>query len=417
MENRAVGNGSAGYAEPLKPKPKARAMSGQALVDSKTTLVMVGPTGQGKSTLGNLLVGGAHFGTSDDFNSETLDAAHADFVVQGSQYRAIDTIGFLDTRMGAEENLDKFADFADRAPDGISAFVFVLKKGRFTESSLEQFIAFEGVAGANALRHTILVFTHCGAEPNVELLRRCQSSTNKYLQQAVEKVHSVVGVDSLDTDRCSDDRKAVLDSVAAVLLSNNGEKYDNTTLTEARRRRLELQEIIQSLSKERKEAMQTKLDGLFHGRFTYDEVHAQVLAAKERDVQEEDERRRWQEEWSHLQEQLAAAAQEAAAWKEVAKDVLSKSLSQGQRSAAQLGNCMCAPPPGGASHVDTGEVSDFPVRPEAQMQEELQRGMGGAAGQAVSNASKAAGRAANAAMGQGFPRPGGFPMPSPARRL
>merc|ERR1719262_1398207 len=143
--------------KPLDPKERQVA-----------TLVMVGPTGQGKSTLGNMIAGGGQgympFKTSDDFDSETLDCAHADFTFNQLSHRAIDTIGFLDTRMTAAENMDKFACFADRAPGGIDAFMFVLKKGRFTEQSLGQLLAFRSVAGESAMGHTILLFTHCGAE-------------------------------------------------------------------------------------------------------------------------------------------------------------------------------------------------------------------------------------------------------------
>merc|ERR1719310_1138385 len=116
----------------------------------------------------------------------TIEAAHADFAFDKVDHRAIDTIGFLDTRMDACQNMDKFSGFADRAPGGIDAFVFVLKKGRFTEQSLGQMSAFRAVAGDEALRHTILIFTHCGSETNEALAERCRSSTNQYLRKAVE---------------------------------------------------------------------------------------------------------------------------------------------------------------------------------------------------------------------------------------
>eukprot|EP00971_Amphidinium_carterae_P188307 3737999-Amphidinium_carterae.1 len=87
---------------------------------NRATLVMVGPTGQGKSTLGNMLAGGgaayAPFTTSDDFDSETLESAHADFAFDQQELRVIDTIGFLDTRMDANQNMDKFAGLESSSP-------------------------------------------------------------------------------------------------------------------------------------------------------------------------------------------------------------------------------------------------------------------------------------------------------------
>lgn len=305
----------------------------------RVTIVMVGPTGQGKSTLGNMVAGGGAtpFTTSDDFDSETLEAAHVDFAWDFQPFRAIDTIGFLDTRMDASHNMDKFAGFADRAPGGIDAFLFVLKKGRFTEQSLGQISAFRAVAGDEALRHCILIFTHCGAETNESLQERCTSTANPHLREAMDCCTFVVGVDSLAPDR-EGDRGTVLEAIKGTIRANNGQKYDNATLTEARRRRAELRErISRHLSQERLEAMEEKLEGLFHGRFTYE----QVAKAAEEAIEREERQRKEEEERISLQALLAAAKSEAQAWKEVAKSVL---LAQrGSSGGGILGAC-CGPP-------------------------------------------------------------------------
>lgn len=318
---------------------------------NRVTTVMVGPTGQGKSTLGNMLAGGgagyAPFTTSDDFDSETLESAHADFMFDMTSHRAIDTIGFLDTRMDATQNMDKFAAFADRAPGGIDAFLFVLKKGRFTEQSLGQLSAFRAVAGDDALRHTILIFTHCGNESNESLRERCQSSTNQHLKAAMDFCNEVIGVDSLAPDRCEDDRAAVMHAVKDVLKANDGRKYDNAALTEARRRRAELEERIKGLSQERREAMQDKLDGLYMGRFNFD----QVSKAIEEAIVREEKQRKEEEERISMQALLAAAKSEAAAWKEVARNVL---MSQ-RGSSGGMGLSGCCGPPQQAT-FDSGEI-------------------------------------------------------------
>jgi len=261
------------------------------------TVVMVGPTGQGKSTLGNMLVGGRSgympFKTSDDFNSETLESAHADFTHDLKPHRVIDTIGFLDTRMDAAENMDKFATFADRSPAGIDAFLFVMKKGRFTEQSLGQLAAFRSVAGADALQHTIMLFTHCGTETTEALRERCRGSANQHLLSAVDSCAEVLGVDSIAEERRDEDRETLLQAIGEVVKKNKGVKYENATLIEARERRQELVEKINRLSEDRRDAMQDKLHGLFNGRVTFERVQAYVddaLQRDERDRQAEQER-------------------------------------------------------------------------------------------------------------------------------
>jgi hypothetical protein len=305
---------------------------------------MVGPTGQGKSTLGNMLAGGGKgympFKTSDDFDSETLDCGHADFTSDSHPHRAIDTIGFLDTRMSAAENMDKFACFADRAPGGIDAFIFVLKKGRFTEQSLGQLLAFRSIAGESALRHTILVFTHCGAETNEALAQRCDSSANQHLKTAVESCARVIGVDSLAMDRSEDDRVNLLNSIRDLTCTNSGIKYDNATLAEARQRRAVLSDRMQGLSTERRDAMADKMEALFNGRLTFEQVQqalADALDHEERDRKAAGER-------VSLQALLAAAKSEASAWKEVARNALRGAAGNEAGSSLGLAGC-CAPMP------------------------------------------------------------------------
>lgn len=329
-----------------RPSPPANAVSSPQGAcppipkgPQKTTIVMVGPTGQGKSTLGNIIAGNTVFGTSDDFDSETIEAAHADFNSGGTPHRVIDTIGFLDTRMGAAENMDKFAGFADRSPGGIDAFLFVLKKGRFTEEAMGQLQAFEAVAGSAALQHTVLVFTHCGSESNEALQQRCLTSSNQHLKKATEHVFGVVGVESQTKDPDRNDLAAVLTIVADVIKANHGRKYSNETLLKARRGRDELQEIILTLTPERKEAMQAKLDGLYYGRSTFEEVHRIVTETAARDKEEQEAKRKFEEERAALSAKLAAALSEATAWKEVAKDVLGRAVHRGNNGMKGCFGC------------------------------------------------------------------------------
>jgi len=163
----------------------------------------------------------------------------------------------------------------------------------------------------------------------------------------VECCQEVLGVDSLSPDRCEDDRTTVLESVQNLVKLNNGQKYDNTTLTEARRRREELADSIRNLSIERREAMQDKLDGLFMGRFTFD----QVSQAIEQAIEYEARQKKDEEERISMKALLEAAKSEAAAWKEVARNVL-QSRAGAAGNALGLAAC-CAPQQGS---FDSGEI-------------------------------------------------------------
>jgi len=351
---RSVSRPMSPLAERSTPRPRTAQDTLRPL-----TMVMVGPTGQGKSTLGNLVAGGgkgfAPFTTSDDFDSETMEAAHADFAYDLQTFRAIDTIGFLDTRMDKTQNMDKFAGFADRAPGGIDVFLFVLKKGRFTEQSLSQIAAFRAIAGEEALRHTLLVFTHCGNETSESLRDRCSNSSNAHLRAAMGSCVGVIGVDSFAQGR-KGDRDALLQEIKMVIKANGGHKYDNASISEARERRAEIQErIIRHLSQERRDAMEEKLDGLYNGRFSFAQVHRAVEEAIER----EERQRKEQEERLSLQALLHAAASEAQAWKEVARNVLKAQAGQQQSAFAAC----CGPPAPATYDACEVTVAEPAIRP------------------------------------------------------
>merc|ERR1719253_906573 len=118
----------------------------------RVTVVLIGPPGDGKSTLGNLLVRGQDSGgymstpfrASEDFNSVGAEVAHADFQYEGVDHRMIDTTGLFE---GATNAADRLASCAGLSPNGVDAFVFVIRKGRFTEEYFDQLRCFEEAAG------------------------------------------------------------------------------------------------------------------------------------------------------------------------------------------------------------------------------------------------------------------------------
>merc|ERR1719482_421686 len=73
--------------------------------------------------------------------------------------RFVDTVGFFDTKLSSDMVHRKFAEFADRTPAGVSAFLFVERKGRFSDDQLRRFNTFKEYVGSEALAHTIFVFT------------------------------------------------------------------------------------------------------------------------------------------------------------------------------------------------------------------------------------------------------------------
>ena len=94
--------------------------------DLPRSLVVVGVTGDGKSSTCNTLSGTSNFAVSGGFSSETAEAAHADYLHVGgdgvTEMRIIDTIGLHDTGLPAAEVMRRFAAFATAWHAGLWCF-------------------------------------------------------------------------------------------------------------------------------------------------------------------------------------------------------------------------------------------------------------------------------------------------------
>lgn len=244
-------------------------------VGVEVTVALIGPPGDGKSTLGNLLAGAGDgrpppFRICEDFNSVGCEVAHADFAFEGVGHRIIDTTGLFE---GATNAAERLASCAGLSPNGIDAFIFVIRKGRFTEEYFDQLRAFEQAAGSGSLKRTVIVFSHCGREANDQLLNRCRRSGNAHLRDALHRTAGIVGVDSLMSSRAEEDRGAVLAATARICRENRDvPKPMPMNPDELRRTLAEMDYAINSLSHERQDMMKAKMDSLRSGHASLDAV-------------------------------------------------------------------------------------------------------------------------------------------------
>lgn len=112
----------------------------QAKENDTRNILIVGMTGGGKSTLANVLTGGAKFEEKSSSTSVTEKFQKSDiFKWQDKNYRLIDNIGFGDSSNISERDiLFKIGEGIHSAREGINQILFVVN-GRFTP---EQIIAF-----------------------------------------------------------------------------------------------------------------------------------------------------------------------------------------------------------------------------------------------------------------------------------
>jgi hypothetical protein len=148
-------------------------------------------------------------------------------------YRVVDTIGLHDTGLTAADVMARFSTFAEHTPQGIHVFLFVVRWGRFKPEHEAALSAFAANAGEAALRHTLLVFTHC-SESSEDLQRIVHAKdAPASLREWASKAGGAVAVDNV---LAAPDSRAALHIAIERLCAENEEPYSNDALAEARRR-------------------------------------------------------------------------------------------------------------------------------------------------------------------------------------
>ncbi|CAE7339725.1 CACNA1G [Symbiodinium pilosum] len=200
--------------------------------DQRHTVVLVGVTGDGKSSTGNALCGQAVFPVSGGLHSETQELAHADYLCGGSFWRVIDTVGLNDTGLSQAEVLDRFSTFAEAAAEGISVFLFVVRWGRFKPEHDEALAAFAANCGEVALRHTLLVFTHCDLSDEALARQLSDTSTPASLTRWLQRIGGgAVGINNVESASA---RTCLQKAIERTVMSTGGMRYSNDALTQAR---------------------------------------------------------------------------------------------------------------------------------------------------------------------------------------
>lgn len=247
--------------------------SGSVSEEARRTVVVVGVTGAGKSTTCNTISGTHLFIEDDGLTSSTSQAEHADAMRDGLPIRVIDTVGFLSNVDAKDMRANKFGQFAQLTSYGVDAFLLVERYGRWTDAQDRHFELFAEHAGQEAMKHTVLVFTHSNGK---DLKRQLEGEVPVGLRKVINKVAGVVGIDNKLNQRA-----AVVDlsrAVRELVGINRGVRYSNETIIAAQDRREALQARIKAVQNPHARTALGRMQlGLSDGTIRYEDL---MLALK-----------------------------------------------------------------------------------------------------------------------------------------
>ncbi|XP_067296572.1 uncharacterized protein [Pseudorasbora parva] len=131
-----------------------------ASVSSDRNIVLLGKTGDGKSSAGNTILRKTCFTPDASPNSITDTSVRGKSKVYGQKITVIDTPGVLDTGRDDESIRSEIIRSIINCAAGLDAFVIVLKVERFTRQAEEVVDKISQICGEDIFQHAVVLFTH-----------------------------------------------------------------------------------------------------------------------------------------------------------------------------------------------------------------------------------------------------------------
>lgn len=162
--------------------------------DNDVTVMFIGDTGSGKSSVGNLFLGEKVFEESQKPQPCTLTPTYHTSIVAGVKRIVIDTEGFDDGRHITEEQIHNLAQMLKHYQGGINSIGIVIQAQvmRFTQGVKDVIKFVYDALGKQVITHLCVMFTFCSTKfPNRDIKK------NEYRKILEEYIKEISGIEEV----------------------------------------------------------------------------------------------------------------------------------------------------------------------------------------------------------------------------